>query len=48
MLFYTKVDSNTELLVNGIRKLSLSKLKKNNQNQNNLGGIKYYLLFIII
>lgn len=31
MLFYTKIDSNKELLVNGIRNLSLSKLKKKNE-----------------
>jgi len=28
MLFYTKVDTSTELLVNGIRKLSMSKFFK--------------------
>jgi len=32
MLFYTKVDSNKELLVNEIRNLSLSKFKTQNED----------------
>lgn len=37
MLFYTKIDSSKELLVNGMRKLSMGKL----YNEVNLINLKY-------
>jgi len=38
MLFYTKVDCNKDFLVNGMRNLSLSKLKRKN-NTINMKGV---------